>query len=171
MANLQNLPAMFEYLELQLGDKISQAINPIREQLQDIQASLRITSQTAETALKIGTTLKTDMADLHIPQEALAIRYRLKPTTAKLQSANITYKWLPSDTLQMFYQGRSYYARDEDSSLKILQNFNRTEDLDLRRSQKRKHNSSTTPEKITKILIWSGATPEPEDIADCQPDA
>ncbi|KAL8221077.1 UNVERIFIED_CONTAM: hypothetical protein K2H54_058529 [Gekko kuhli] len=170
-ATMQNLPALLDRLEIRLSEKISQSTDPIREQLLDIQTSLRVTSQTAEAALKMGASLKSDIAEIHIPQEALAIRHRLKATTEKLRSSNIRYRWLQSGHLQVIYQGKAYQAKDEDTGLKMLQALKLQDDTDPRRSQKRKHIPSATPEKITKFPIREDITPEAEDITDDHPNA
>ncbi|KAL8178699.1 UNVERIFIED_CONTAM: hypothetical protein K2H54_055267 [Gekko kuhli] len=177
--NIQNLPALLDRLELRLSEKISQSTNPIREQLLDIQTSLKITTQTAEAALKMGATLKSDITEIRqqvqlfpdIPQEALLIRHELKATTDKLRTASIKYRWLQSGHLQVIYQRKAYFAKDEDTGLKMLQALKLQEDMDPRRSQKRKHIPSATPEKSTKIPIREEATPEREDITDNQPEA
>ncbi|KAL8182673.1 UNVERIFIED_CONTAM: hypothetical protein K2H54_061522 [Gekko kuhli] len=106
-----------------------------------------------------------------IPQEALAIRHRLKATTEKLRSSNIRYRWLQSGHLQVIYQGKAYQAKDEDTGLKMLQALKLQDDTDPRRSQKRKHIPSATPEKITKFPIREDITPEAEDITDDHPNA
>ncbi|KAL8194234.1 UNVERIFIED_CONTAM: hypothetical protein K2H54_006699 [Gekko kuhli] len=227
--NVLNLPALLDRLELRLSEKISQSTDPIREQLHEIQSSLRITSQTAEKALKMGASLKADITDIlmpnvelkvvrafrlgsltnprrrnprdillqlgdwdswqrflttarnkgflpfndrqvlvfpDIPQEALMIRNKLAATTQRLRSAKIKYRWLQTGQIQVFYQGKSLTAKDEDSGLQLLQELNLTEESDLRRSQKRKHMTTSTPEKVTKIPIREDSTPESEDIAD-----
>ncbi|KAL8190636.1 UNVERIFIED_CONTAM: hypothetical protein K2H54_057137 [Gekko kuhli] len=169
-ANIQNLLALLDQLELRLSEKISKSTDPIREQLQDIQTSLRITTQTAETALKMGATLKAEITDIHIPQEALLIRHKMKATTQKLRSAKVKYRWLQSGHLQVSSQGKTLYTKDEDTGLNLLQVLKLPDELDPRRSQKRKHIPSSTPEKNTKFLIREEANPEPEDIADVQPD-
>ncbi|KAL8163069.1 UNVERIFIED_CONTAM: hypothetical protein K2H54_006160 [Gekko kuhli] len=222
--NVLNLPALLDRLELRLSEKISQSTDPIREQLHEIQSSLRITSQTAEKALKMGASLKADITDIHlkvvrafrlgsltnprrrnprdillqlgdwdsrqrllttarnkgflpfndrqvlvfpdIPQEALLIRNKLAATTQRLRLAKIKYRWLQTGQIQVFYQGKSLTAKDEDSGLQLLQELNLSEESDLRRSQKRKHMTTSTPEKVTKIPIREDSTPESEDIAD-----
>ncbi|KAL8221082.1 UNVERIFIED_CONTAM: hypothetical protein K2H54_058565 [Gekko kuhli] len=131
LTNIQNLPALLDRLEIRLSEKISQSTDPIREQLMDIQTSLKVTTQTAEAALKMGATLKSDITDIR----------------------------------------KAYSANDEDTGRKMLQALGLQEDGDFRRSQKRKHIPSATPEKCTKIPIREEVAPDPEDISDSQPEA
>ncbi|KAL8164813.1 UNVERIFIED_CONTAM: hypothetical protein K2H54_007749 [Gekko kuhli] len=177
-ANMQDLPALLDRLELRLSEKISKSIDPIRVQLQDIQTSLRITAQTAETALKMSSTLKAEFTDIRtqilvfpdIPQEALLIRHKLKSITEKLRSARVRYRWLQSGHLQVSSQGQTIQANDEDTGIKLLRALKLSDELDPRRSQKRKHIPTSTPEKITRLPIREETDPETEDMADIQPD-
>ncbi|KAL8221372.1 UNVERIFIED_CONTAM: hypothetical protein K2H54_066608 [Gekko kuhli] len=141
-------------------------------------------------ALKMGATLKAEITDIRksetqlqdkvlsleaqvlvfpdIPQEALSIRQKLKNTTLKLRSAKVKYRWLQSGQLQISSHGKSFFVKDEDSGLKLLQALKLSDKQDPRRSQKRKHIPTSTPEKNTKLPIREEVDPEPEDIADMQ---
>ncbi|KAL8182318.1 UNVERIFIED_CONTAM: hypothetical protein K2H54_052951 [Gekko kuhli] len=112
----------------------------------------------------MGASLKAEITDI----QALLIRQKLKNTTLKLRAAKIKYRWLQSGQLQVSSQGKSFYAKDEDSGHNLLQALKLSEDLDPRRSQKRKHIPTSTPEKNTKFPIREEEDPEPEDIADVQ---
>ncbi|KAL8169343.1 UNVERIFIED_CONTAM: hypothetical protein K2H54_047058 [Gekko kuhli] len=227
----QDIATLLERMERRLSDKITQSTQPIKEQLQEIQSALKITSQMAEMALKASNAVRTELQGLQssstvkivrafrlgsplnprkrvprdiliqladwdsrqlilnlarnkgylplnelkilvfpdTPQEALAIRYKLKSVTAKLQMANIRYKWLPKGKLQVSQHGKSYLALDEETGLQLLQALRISEEADPRRSNKRKLQFMITPEKTNKLSIRSSPLPEPEDIADVTP--
>ncbi|KAL8185566.1 UNVERIFIED_CONTAM: hypothetical protein K2H54_054823, partial [Gekko kuhli] len=83
----RNLLEMFDRMEIRLGEKIDKTINPIKEQLQDIQTSLKITAQNAETALKLGANMKKDIADLR--KSETQTRDRLIAVESQLKQLNL----------------------------------------------------------------------------------